>query len=251
MKGVVMTKNLVKNLAISKGFTLIELSIVIIIIGLLIAGVTSGIALIKQASLNKIITDARNYTTAIDTFKLKYGGYYPGDFPNASSYWPNCDPTPANCNGNGDGFVEFGLNGESFRAWQMLALSGIIGGTYNGTTDEPTVSYEGTVSAGFWRLETYTGRVYTMPAYSETTVELLSPVAESLISGADAFQIDSKIDDGIPSNGKVYGLDVFGYGCVKQADGVTNAIFSYDSVNTVYNVTETFHGCGRLLFFLD
>ena len=236
-----------KNLANSKGFTLVELSIVIIIIGFLIAGIAAGQSLIKQAALNKIITDAQSYTMIINSFKLKYG-YYPGDSLNASAYWPACDPTPANCDGDGDGFVEW--PNEPFRAWQSLALSGLISGTYNGTTEAPIVAYGDIVKDGFWRVETYTGQIYTLPGYSKTTLGLLSPV-ETVINGANAFWIDSRVDDGIPSNGRVQGLDVLGFGCVKQSDGVTTAFFNYNSLETLYNLTDNFPGCGRLLFYLD
>ena len=52
----------------NKGFSLIELSIVLIIIGLLIAGVTGGASLIKSAELRSQISDLRNVQTSINAF---------------------------------------------------------------------------------------------------------------------------------------------------------------------------------------
>ena len=68
------------------GFTLIELSIVIVIIGLIVAGVVGGQTLVKQAKLRSIITDVQKTQTIINTFFLEYGAM-PGDMPNASNYW--------------------------------------------------------------------------------------------------------------------------------------------------------------------
>ena len=70
-----------------KGFTLIELSIVIVIIGLIVAGVIGGQSLIQQSKLRSIITDVNKYKTAYNTFYLQFSSL-PGDMSNASSYWP-------------------------------------------------------------------------------------------------------------------------------------------------------------------
>lgn len=78
-----------------KGFTLVELSIVIVIIGLIVAGITAGQNLVKSAKLRGLLTEAKTYAQAITTFKLQYDAL-PGDMRNASSYWPGVG------NGNGN-----------------------------------------------------------------------------------------------------------------------------------------------------
>ncbi len=63
------------------GFSLIELSIVLIILGLLIAGVTGGAALIKSAELRAGAVEANAWKAAVSTFVTKFENY-PGDYNN-------------------------------------------------------------------------------------------------------------------------------------------------------------------------
>src|ERR1700678_1068516 len=63
------------------GFTLIELSIVLVIIGLIIGGILTGQDLIKAAEARAQISQIEKYQTAVNAFYNKYG-YLPGDIPN-------------------------------------------------------------------------------------------------------------------------------------------------------------------------
>jgi prepilin-type N-terminal cleavage/methylation domain-containing protein len=59
-----------------KAFTLVELSIVLLIIGLIIGGITAGSSLIQQAKLRSLLSDSNNVTVAINSFKIQFN-YYP------------------------------------------------------------------------------------------------------------------------------------------------------------------------------
>jgi prepilin-type N-terminal cleavage/methylation domain-containing protein len=120
----------------TKGFSLVELSISIIIIGLLIGGISSGSTLIKQAEIRSIISDLRNYQTNYTTFKATYDAV-PGDFNRADTYWSgtSCHATASTaCNGDGDGVIRWrdvavtaaGVGDEAGRALKHLALAGIM-----------------------------------------------------------------------------------------------------------------------------
>lgn len=112
----------------SKGFTLIELAVVIVIIGFIVAGVAAGSALIEQSRIRGVISEYQEYKLSYDSFKARYSAI-PGDFNRAESYWPNgatgCVAAGGSCNGNGNGIVEYNL-GESVLAMRQMFMAGIL-----------------------------------------------------------------------------------------------------------------------------
>jgi len=140
------------------GFTLIELSIVLLIIGLVAGGVLVGRDLIRTAELRKINSSALEIETAIQTYRTKFN-CLAGDCPNATDflgqYVPvnggspcgalkpaNRSPGSATCNGNGDGRIDASPRydfpslswAEGLAAWQQLAGAGLVPGSYTGST---------------------------------------------------------------------------------------------------------------------
>jgi len=124
------------------GFTLLEMSIVIVIIALLVAGIVGGRTLIRAAELRGVISELDGYTKAVKTFQDKYLAL-PGDMSTAESYWgadTACPNTAANnvrktetCNGDGNGQIALWNTStdaqsqwyETFRAWQHLSNAGL------------------------------------------------------------------------------------------------------------------------------
>jgi prepilin-type N-terminal cleavage/methylation domain-containing protein len=68
------------------GFTLIELSIVLVIIGLIVGGILVGRDLISAAAVRAQISQIERYHTAANTFRTKYA-YLPGDIPNTCTVY--------------------------------------------------------------------------------------------------------------------------------------------------------------------
>src|ERR1017187_6744999 len=64
----------------NRGFTLIELSIVLVVIGLIVGGVLVGQDLIKAAQVRAEVTQLEKFNSAVNTFRVKYA-YLPGDIP--------------------------------------------------------------------------------------------------------------------------------------------------------------------------
>jgi len=203
-----------------KGFTLIELSIVIVIIGLIVAAVVGGQSLVKQAKLRNIVSDVNKYKVAVNTFKLEYN-HFPGDFPRAFDYWPsNCAPSPsaANCNGNGNGNLgPTNTNPETVRFWRHLGLANMIPNLYSGTkngsytsvgesiigVDVPAFPIEG--SGAYVTYDSHWGIVVPLQHLLAIGKGVAGTVPHgSYLTPKDAKSIDDKMDDGHPIEGSMF-----------------------------------------------
>jgi prepilin-type N-terminal cleavage/methylation domain-containing protein len=210
------------------GFTLIELSIVLIIIGLLVAGVTGGASLIRSAQLRSVMSEARGYNVAVNAFVVQYDDL-PGD------YGTIIGGTIPSIAGDGDGEIEY-LAGQltgngSFRegtnAWLHLINSGTIDDTI-ALTD--TLSPATTVDAAAQAIGTNmpdskldgvgwmftnstntnfvdtnvviaTGAIAAVASVEATTDTNF--IATGAMTPTDALSIDTKLDDGLGHTGRV------------------------------------------------
>ncbi len=206
------------NSSSNKGFTLVEMSIVLIIIGLLVAGVLTGQDLIKQAQIRATVTQIQSYDAAINTFRNKYNGL-PGDFGKAVAFLGGTQSGILANRDNGvfddaDGAdaVAATMDGELQDIWAHLSLANMISGSYlaaganpseSGTHIPATKLKKGTIivlsegSANYW----------IVGAPSSIAVAglgaTLSATANKNIAPAEAYGIDFKLDDGDPSSGQV------------------------------------------------
>ena len=213
----------------SKAFTLVELAIVITIIGLLIASVTVGTAVVKQSKIRSVISEMQELKSAVDTFRNTYD-YLPGDFPHASFHWgvQACRAEGANAtygaNGNGDDNISGGplaaqanvrdQTFEPYAAWCHLYEAGLIGIKYIPLNADGTVPTPGkhipksrlSKNAGYIFLNFYleypANKIGTRPQ----SITLCNPgrnawQAGPILTPKQAYAIDKKVDDGKPNTG--------------------------------------------------
>ena len=213
-----------------RGFSLVELSIVLVILGLLTGGILAGQSLIRAAELRSITTQFDQYVSATQTFRDKYMAL-PGDMPNATRFWGAADPTPATCrttastsiatcDGNGDGrIVDNGTtSNEGFRFWQQLANAGLVEGSYSGITqgtNDASVtaanSPRGKMGSSLWfawNWGTMSGTVGMFDGQYNNGLEFGGQTANAdpvtaILKPEEAWNIDTKIDDGKPGRGKL------------------------------------------------
>ncbi len=166
----------------NSAFTLIELSIAIVIIGLVVGGVMVGRDLIKSSEIRAQIRQLEQFTTAINTFKLKYN-YLPGDLPlkEATAFgFPivilNDVSDSYNYSNNRDGI--YTSNGNGFI--EDRAFSGVnelvLGGYCNYETGEPVYFWQDLRVANL-----INPRLYTLPEYwngVHAGVVMPQPIAE-------------------------------------------------------------------------
>lgn len=212
-------------------FTLLELTLVFLVIGLLVGVIIGGYQLISSAERVRLSTHFDDIESVVRHFETQFGGL-PGDLSNAGSLFSSCvDLTDQPCNGDGDGLIEVKHPGnESMRAWAHLASADLIKGEFTslggGSTGLEGIPGENVPSSVMRNscsiLESLDSRTVTIKVGSPNTD---APCNNSLLSVAEAFELDSKIDDGDPVTGKVQ----FATGQAEVDDGSPNAC--HDGVN--------------------
>jgi len=119
-----------------KGFTLVEIAIVLVIIGLLLGGILKGQEMITQAKIKNVIADMTGVSAAMYGYQDRYRAL-PGDDRNASARWTAPPALPAPVPGvTGNGVIEGAYNSatatdESRLFWDHLRRAGFISGAGN------------------------------------------------------------------------------------------------------------------------
>lgn len=215
------------------GFTLVELAVVLIIIGLLVGGVLKGQELIESARMKSTLSQVDTIRLAVQSFQDKYGAY-PGDIINPGNILSDCGAAPCNNAGDGDDRIE--------HATSALGTAPSGGG---GSADEQAVAFFHMNKAGLLKsmsatdqyLDAKIGGVFWVGYSSGSAVSVSSMraghyivltgavadvgTAGSGLTGAQAAQIDRALDDGNPTTGTVYGSS--GANCVSSNAYVENS----------------------------
>ena len=201
------------------GFTLIELSIVLVIIGLIVGGILVGQDLIKAAEIRATVSQMEKYSTAVNTFRSKYNGL-PGDILNATNF--GFESRAITGTGDGDALIESSAStsatfgGETSCFWDDLSTASLIAESLNASTacgaSQSPAALAGSIpiakiGRGNYLLVGSTGGInyWALTGVLSITAGVYAP--DDLLSGSEAFQVDSKVDDGAPTTGGVIAMN--------------------------------------------
>lgn len=203
------------------GFTLIEIAIVLVIIGLLLGGVLKGQELINSAKVKSLATDFKNIPVFIYGYQDKFKAL-PGDDKDAATHLTNgilaTKPTssggtacPSNiCTGNGviDGLWDSTTaEDESYLFWQHVRLAGFAPGpTTTGATGYKPVNGVG----GEIGIQSNNNTFVTINKNAAGTASLMSGtyiICSKGILGKYVTQLDTTMDDGSPDTGSMRAAD--------------------------------------------
>ena len=183
------------------GFTLVEIAIVLVIIGLLLGGILKGQEMITQAKIKNVINDFNGVTAAVNSYQDRYRAL-PGDDATANTRWSTQGAVP----GNGDGAIAGKYNNvlaatpttgqESNLFWWHLRLGGFVPGSVTATTAsglQPPNATNGIIG-----VQSSTGGTNNLGFSSNI-------VCSSNLPDKIAIAVDTQMDDGTPAAGEVRG----------------------------------------------
>ena len=231
-----------------QGFTLVELSIVLVIIGLLIGGILAAQSMIGTTKVQAFTRQIGQFDAAVMNFKDKFGGL-PGDTSTMGC-------TVATNNACGDNLITSGVtatglfDSEVGNFWPNLQTSGFTsegGGTYTATvtTSFKTIGTAPNSPAG--KIGANTGFIvagstaavvgnsgtaatqnnYYAASWAGMTSSTIA--AAAAFTGPDALAIDTKLDNGVGTTGNVSSFDLTG---VLTSTLATNASVAYVVTNS-------------------
>ncbi len=236
------------------GFTLIELSIVLVIVGLIVGGILVGRDLISASAVRGQISQIEKYQQAVNTFRLKYD-FLPGDIPNPeATNFGFATRGQYTGQGDGNGLLEgvvdntgspslggVYLLGELSMLWVDLSVAKLINGNFNTATPSTFtgVAVSGTNLTKYFP-EAKIGQgnfIYVWNFKSSTQVNYFAISSITNINGSgqlttdpalavkQAHAIDSKMDDGMPQKGRVVATYIhnFSYNVGAAGGGTTGA----------------------------
>jgi prepilin-type N-terminal cleavage/methylation domain-containing protein len=180
---------------VQHGFTLVEIAIVLVIVGLLLGAVLKGQELIFNTKIKSTYNLSRETAAALYAYQDRYR-VSPGDDNNATGRFPNA--SPAVTNGDGNGLIVYGSicnqpgtanTGENCNALHHMRVSGFMAGNGN---ESLRTSFGGWASPARW--ENFHTRAGNNPALGYHPYGVTHKIMSTM---------DNSFDDGTPTAGTV------------------------------------------------
>jgi prepilin-type N-terminal cleavage/methylation domain-containing protein len=178
------------------GFTLVEIAIVLVIIGLLLGGILKGQEMITQAKIKNVIADMSGVSAAMYGYQDRYRTL-PGD-DNKANRWTGAAV------GNGDGVIngKWTAAGEALNFWDHLRRAGFVSGS---GAENPFNAVSGKMGVQTGNGDAPIAGILSDGAAAPNTPTLFSGLL--LCSGnlpdKIAISVDAQMDDGLGKSGSV------------------------------------------------
>lgn len=203
-----------------RGFTLIEIAIVLVVIGLLLGGILKGQEMITQGKIRSIEKELDGIAVAVLGYQDRYKAL-PGDDSGAKGRWP--DAADGDADGNLEGaFNSITTDDESRTLWNHLRRSGLISGAAD-SQEQPANAIGGK-----------TGIQNNLSDGTKTLITGLV-VCTTNLPAKIANSIDAQRDDGNPDKGSILG---FGQSAVNTPDFSTATTAYVDDGSKSYTLCK-------------
>lgn len=244
------------------GFTLIEISVVLVIIGLIVGGILVGRDLIRGAEIRAQVTQIEKYNTALNAFKIKYN-CMPGDCLASADFGLGAVANLANGNGvidcdDGGVFPSAPMCGELSNFWVQLSAANLVDGHYTDALTVPTypvpgvhspplkmkgMGLNGNPGGGVWlsSFNPFPGGMTKMDNWLLTTFTHMTGPNQTagVYLPYETYMVDLKIDDGLPLAGIMqpvhWGFSVL-FPALMKSSGHPDACIDDTVAPAIYNL---------------